>query len=324
MARRKTTNLTGLPRIEGIPIHEAWAGYNCINCKTENHVKIGLTLLTPKDAVETTEWTCRSCGFIHSQESDLPFEHWPEEIRLAETMVVKRFWEGFFRSATEKPSSYYKQCNTCGRILPFEDFSKHAKWGPLERQMECRSCKGAINALLNPLRTKQQLHESSVRRRIADLLVKGENEFIDIEDLFQRFGGKCFKTNIPLDINDRKSWEIDHTLPSKFLYPLKKSNATLLSKDANGNKKGQWPSEYYTNNELIDLARITGADLQLLSSKEPVINTAIDVNACVDRYLKVREESHLPKRIEELKKIISDYKLTSQLSKENRSLLGLT
>lgn len=323
MARRKTKNQTGLPRIEGIPYHDAWAGFVCLNCKTQGYEKIGLKLLTPKEAVEDAEWLCKNCGFVHSHESDLPFEHWPENHRLAESSVATRFWEGFFRSATENPSSHYKQCNTCGRILPFKDFSKHSLWGPLERQMECRSCKGGINAVLNPLRTKQQLHESSVRRRIADLLVEGENEFIDIEDLFKRFGGKCFKTGVVLDINDRRSWEIDHTLPSKYLYPLKISNATLLSKVANGNKKGQWPSEYYTNGELISLAKITGADLQILSSDKPIVNTNIDVNKCVGRYLRVREDSHLPKRIDELKKIIADYKLEGELTKENKQLLGL-
>ena len=99
--------------------------------------------------------------------------------------------------------------------------------------MECRSCKGAINAILNPKRTKQQLHESSVRRRIADLFLEGENETIDIQDLFERFESKCFKTKKPLDINKRKTWAIDHILPSKYLYPLKKENAALLSKSAN-------------------------------------------------------------------------------------------
>lgn len=188
--------------------------------------------------------------------------------------------------------------------------------------MECRSCKGAINAVLNPKRTKQQLHESSVRRRIADLLVEGENEKLDIEDLFKRFDGKCFKTGIKLDMKKRSSYEIDHILPSKWLYPLKKENACLLSADANANKKGKWPSEFYTNNELIELAKITGADLTLISNKTPMINTNINVNTCVDRYLQVREKSHLPKRITELKKIIIDYDLVSKLSKENKKLLG--
>ena len=87
-------------------------------------------------------------------------------------------------------------------------------------------------------------------------------------------------------------------------------------------KKGKWPSEFYTNNELIELAKITGADLTLISSKTPIINTNINVNSCVERYLQVREKSHLPKRIGELKKILTDYNLVAQLSAANKKLLG--
>ena len=188
--------------------------------------------------------------------------------------------------------------------------------------MECRSCKGAINAVLNPKRTKEQLHESAVRRRVADLLLEGENEPIDIADLFKRFGSRCFKTKQPLDIKKRDTWAIDHILPSKWLYPLTKENASLLSADANNNKRDKWPSEFYTNNELIELAKITGADLSLLSRKTPIINEDINVDKCVKRYLQVRERSHLPKRIREIKKILIDYKLVNKLSRENRKLLG--
>ena len=73
---------------------------------------------------------------------------------------------------------------------------------------------------------------------------------------------------------------------------------------------------------MIELAKITGADLTLISSKAPIINTNINVNKCVERYLQVREKSHLPKRITELKKILSDYDLFSKLSAANKKLLG--
>ena len=102
-----------------------------------------------------------------------------------------------------------------------------------------RSCKGAINAKLNPLRTKQQLHESAVGRRIAELFAQEEDEKISIEKLFERFNSKCFKTKKNLNFDDRKSWAIDHILPSKFLYPLSIENAALLSKEANDNKRDE-------------------------------------------------------------------------------------
>jgi CRISPR/Cas system Type II protein with McrA/HNH and RuvC-like nuclease domain len=105
------------------------------------------------------------------------------------------------------------------------------------------------------------LHESSVRRRIADLFLEDENEVMNIQDLFDRFEGRCFKTKELLDMQDRRAWAIDHILPSRYLYPLKKENAALLSRGANENKRDQWPSKFYTNSELIDLARITGASI---------------------------------------------------------------
>lgn len=322
MARRKIKNITGLSRIEGVPFHEAWVGFICLSCKELNNIRIGNNLLEPKTSYETCKWECSKCKYIHSKKSNLPFKNWSRDFRTSASIKAQRFWEAFFRIATENSDAYWKQCNTCGRVLPFAAFSKHSGWGPLERQMECRICKGAINAVLNPKRTKQQLHESSVRRRIADLLVEGENEFVDIKKLFHRFESKCFKTGIKLDIKKRSSYEIDHILPSKWLYPLKKENACLLSVDANANKKGKWPSEFYTNNELIELAKITGADLTLISSKTPIINTNINVNSCVQRYLQVREKSHLPKRIAELKKILTDYNLVAKLSAANKKLLG--
>lgn len=324
MVRRSTVNTTGIKRLDDIPYHDAWVGFKCVRCKELNHIKIGKKLLDPKHAYDKEEWKCEHCGFVHSKNTDLShLDNWDKEFTKADSEQAKRFWEAFFRIATENTNSYWKQCNVCGRILPFAAFSKHSGWGPLERQMECRSCKGAINAKLNPLRTAQQLHESSVRRRVADLLVKGDNENISIEDLFKRFNGRCFKTKKKLDIKKRKSWAIDHILPSKYLYPLSVANAALLSKEANDNKRDAWPSNFYTNNELIELAKLTGANLALLSSSELIINKNIDVNACVSRYLMVREGSNLSKRIKELKKLIKEYRLEGKLSKENKKILGL-
>jgi len=323
MTRRKTTNKTGLSRIDGIKVHDAWIGYICLSCEVLNNIHIGDKLLDPQETYENAIWECEWCDYVHSKDSDLPFDNWSDDFKDSESLQAQRFWQGFFRIATENRESYWKQCNACSRIQPFYSFSKHSGWGPLERQMECRACKGAINAVLNPLRTAEQHHESSVRRRIADLLLEGENETIDIKDLFKRFDNKCFKTRKVLKIEERGTWAIDHILPSKFLYPLKKSNAALLSSEANSNKRDGWPSKFYTNNELIALAKITGADLTLLASKTPIINLNIDVNKCVERYLKVREKSDLAKRISELKKIIISYDLQNQLSSKNKKILGL-
>lgn len=327
MARRKTKHRTGLPRIKGIGIkvHDAWVSYICINCDDLNSLPIGSVLLDPEQTYNTSEWQCSNCGYIHSKNSPLPFIEWPSEFTDPNSIKCQRFWKAFFRIATENREAYWKKCSACGRTLPANAFDRHKDWGPLEKQMECRSCKGAINAHLNPKRTKQQLYESNIKRRVGDLLLEGENIKIDkdfIDALFKRFNNQCFKTEKQLKKEDRKSWEIDHILPSSFLYPLTKENAALLSKEANNNKRNKWPSHFYTNNELIKLAKISGGDLALFSRRDPIVNPNIDVDKCVTRYLLVREHSNLDKRIRELKKLLKDYGLTDKLSKKNKKLLG--
>jgi hypothetical protein len=76
----------------------------------------------------------------------------------------------------------------------------------------------------------------------------------------------------------------------------------LLTKSPNQKKRDKWPSKFYTNSELVELAKITGANIALISSKKPIMNRNIDVNKGVERYLQVREKSDLPKRIKEIKK----------------------
>ena len=300
--------------------------YTCVNCGHVNFINVGQSLLTPAEALESQKWECKECGFVHSKDSDLPssWENWAPELLENGELTVERFWTAFFRAATENPEAYWKQCNVCGRILPNANFSKHVEWGPLEKQMECRACKGAINAVLNCKRTPEQMRESSIRRRVADMFVADQNERINVDELFERFDGKCFKTGKPLDKAKTGSWHIDHILPSKYLYPLSVRNACLLSNEANSNKRDRWPSDFYTNQELVELAQITGADLAVMSSKEPIINTNIDVNKGVERYLTVRSTADIQKRVAELRKVILDYHLEDKLSEKNRQILGIT
>ncbi len=313
-------------------MHEAWVSYACVNCSKHNFVRIGNTLLSPTEAYDDQAWKCDHCGFVHSKSSPLPqqdpeghstsFAAWDSQLTSADSLGAQRFWKAFFTTATENKDAYWKQCNTCGRILPSRAFSGHTGWGPLEKQMECRGCKAVINASLNPKRTKEQLHESAARRRTAELLLAGTNERLDLKALFERFEGKCFKTGKPLKFEERKSWAVDHLLPSRWLYPLSVRNAVLLSKEANDNKRDSWPSQFYTNEELKQLAKILGADLFLLASPEPIINQNIDVDACVTRMLTVRRATDITKRIKDLKKLLEDYKLVEKLSDENKRLLG--
>ena len=332
MARRATNNKTNIPRIAGVPVHEALAFYMCVRCSAPNWVNVGTAILNPADAYESQSWKCSVCDFVHSKTSPLPlddsrgnpspFASWDPALTGKDSLGAQRFWKGFFNIATEHKDSYWKVCNTCGRKLPSRAFSGHAGWGPLEKQMECRGCKAVINTSLNPKRTKEQLHESAAGRRTSDLLLAGANERLDLKALFARFDGKCFKTGKVLSYDDRQTWAVDHLLPSRWLYPLSVKNAVLLSKEANDNKRDSWPSQFYTNEQLKQLARILGVDLALLASPEPIINRNIDVNACVTRMLTVRQATDITKRIKDLKKLLEDYELVEQLSEENKKILG--
>lgn len=325
-SRRKTINKTGIDRITlAYNASDAWIAYICVNCKKLNFVHIGNHLISPEGAYKNESWTCLHCGFVHSKDSDLPSEwtNWNEDLLVNGQLTVERFWKAFFRSCTENSESYWKQCNVCGRILPNAYFSRHIGWGPLEKQMECKACKGAINAKLNPKRTPEQLRESSIRRRIADMFIADENERIDIDALFDRFEGKCFKSKRILNKEDSSSWAIDHILPQKYLWPLTNKNACLLSKEENSNKRDMWPSEFYSNRELVELAKLTGANLQLLTASEPVVNANVNVNAGVDRYLNVRNSNvDMNKRIKEIRDVLESYKLIDKLDPQHKSILG--
>lgn len=225
--------------------------------------------------------------------------------------------------------SYWKHCSKCGRLLPVTCFDQHNDkpgsnaWKPLNRQAECKSCKAAINANLNKERTHEQLFEGTINRRIGDLLSAADNK-ANPKEVFELFGGKCFKTHKVLDYNDRKSWHIDHIMPSKYFWPLTKENAALLSNAANEAKSGKWPSEFYTDKELVALSKLTGAPLELISSKEPIYNLDIDTNKAVSKLFdNVREASHLPKLVQGFKKVLIEHDLVRTLTPQNQKLLGL-
>lgn len=330
MARKSFGNKSGIKSFEGADERAAWVGFYCLSCHSFNLVKIGYELLTPVDAYNNCSWVCSTCGYIHSKDMDLPesFSNWDDSHKDAESLSAQRFWRTFFLTATQSKDSYWKQCASCGRILPVEYFAHHAQVGktgflPLLRQRECKCCKAAINTKLNPNRTPEQMHEGNIRRRVGDAFCATVTRDFTDSELFENFAGQCFKCNKPLSIENRSEWAIDHIMPSALLYPLVKRNAALLCSDCNNKKRAKLPSEFYDNEELKKLATLTGANLELLASTEPNINKKdVDVNIGVDNYLSTRRNSNLSKRIRDLKKVIEQYGLQDELTSENKKKLG--
>lgn len=146
-------------------------------------------------------------------------------------------------------------------------------------QLECRYCKKFfVNAALNPQRTAGQMKEDGARRRAFEVLLEHLNEGspqFDFKkrtgkdlasEVFQRFGGACFKCG--LKFKSERAMHLDHTRPLALLWPLDE-HATALCADHNSMKRDRPPSEFYTEVELKRLARICRLPLSQLVNPSP-------------------------------------------------------
>ena len=147
-------------------------------------------------------------------------------------------------------------------------------------QLECRfDKKFEVNAAHNPMRTGAQMKEDAARRRAFEALLAelyGGNPLLRYrrehdgrelaEDVFRRFGGRCFKCGLAFD--DVKSMALDHTRPLALLWPLDE-HATALCAEHNSEKRDRPPSDYYTPEELVRLAKITRLPRLELESPSP-------------------------------------------------------
>lgn len=173
-----------------------------------------------------------------------------------------------------------KKCSYCERLLPLEmerkgalSFHKHnAK--PTKHQNECRACKKwRINNNFNPLRTTDQLHESSVITRERKIFLREPEILQKIKErtgaglksqVWEQFGRKCFYCQKYLELSEV---QLDHTRPLAYLWPIDE-HATCLCADHNNQKKEKFPIEFYTETQLRDLSKICGLDYAELSKKE--------------------------------------------------------
>jgi hypothetical protein len=175
-----------------------------------------------------------------------------------------------------------KKCSYCGRLLPLDparagslSFHKHnAK--RTGHQNECRACKKwRINDSFNPLRTVDQLHESSVITRERKLLLREPAILQRIKErsgaglksqVWERFGKRCFKCKRPLKLEEV---QLDHTRPLAYLHPIDE-HATCLCPECNNLKKERFPVDFYSDEQLKELAGICGLDYNVL--KERTLN----------------------------------------------------
>jgi len=172
-----------------------------------------------------------------------------------------------------------KKCSYCGRLLALDmerlgalSFHKHnAKL--TNHQNECRACKKwRINNSFNPLRTTDQLHESSVITRERKLFLREPEILQSIKErtgaglksqVWERFGRKCFYCDTPLEL---KEVQLDHTRPLAYLWPIDE-HATCLCATHNNEKKEKFPVDFYTDEQLRALADICGLPYAELREK---------------------------------------------------------
>ena len=146
-------------------------------------------------------------------------------------------------------------------------------------QLECRFCKKfEVNAAHNPQRTPGQMKEDGARRRHFELLLerlyggspqlryKNQTGRDLASDVFERFDRRCFKCGSVFV--SARDMQLDHTRPLALLWPLD-GTATSLCVTHNSEKRDRAPGDYYTEDELVRLAAITGIGLNDLQDPRP-------------------------------------------------------
>lgn len=147
-------------------------------------------------------------------------------------------------------------------------------------QLECRFCKKfEVNAAHNPQRTVAQMKEDAQRRRAFELLLTdllgGSPQLLYrhetgrelADDIWKRFGKKCFNCDTPLP--NAKKMHLDHTRPLALLWPLDKT-ATALCGNCNSAKRDRYPADFYKEvGKLQALSNLTGIPLMELEKPQP-------------------------------------------------------
>ena len=102
-----------------------------------------------------------------------------------------------------------------------------------------------------------------------------------------------------------KEYDLDHTLPVKYLWPLTTGNATLLCSECNNAKHDKWPLEFYRPEQIKALARLTSIEYDFLSGPPRLNPKAIEaILANVDRF--IEQWIAYPDDIKKVRQLILD------------------
>ncbi len=232
-------------------------GFQCLNSECLEFIFIR------KDEIGNDfELICPICKTVIRSGEETQFYEY-ELLDLRTNSIIEEGQFTILHDDYIEEAQEYKYCIICNTIKPLRFFDQHRsqKSG---HQGECRLCKKVYNAIKNQTRLTDQHREAAQKRRMY--LDLSRSKKINSEEVYKRFDYRCFKCRKDLrKVADAKERPLDHTLPAVFLWPLTTENATLLCREHNSEKSDKWPSEYYSDNELRNLAILTGTQYEILA-----------------------------------------------------------
>jgi 5-methylcytosine-specific restriction endonuclease McrA len=198
-------------------------------------------------------------------------------------------------------------------VIKIDDFGNNISLQPFCKE----SKKKYVNSgpAGNSSRTKDQFLEdtgSRFRTKIIESITKNRPKIV-YNEIYKKFKGCCFKCKSKISYNESSGVKsnLDHTLPHSLYYPYTTSNSTLLCVNCNQSKKGHWPSEFYSKNELKKLSKITGISYDLLSgskkyNSELLIKFSTEFKNVIDNIEKRFRKRNEENRIKIFQKIKKD------------------
>ena len=278
-------------------------GFQCLNPDCTEFI-----FVREDEIGEDFSIVCPACGYVHESGGETKFYDYSMDVQNDEggTTSVATGEFTIYHDEYIEEAKRFKYCIVCNTIKPLEFFDNHSarKSG---RQGECRLCKKAYNEIKNGTRLTDQHREAAQKRRL--LLDVAGSPKINSREIEERYHHKCFCCGKDLSsVTSKKEKPLDHTLPVYYLWPLSTENATLLCRDCNGSKSGTWPSQFYDDTHLRQLAILTGFDYDLLSG-EPQYNpdaiAALHNPEKVDALL-VKFAAYMPEIIKLRNRILKD------------------
>ena len=234
-----------------------YRSFQCLNKDCRNFLFVENSEITPDFQFE-----CDACGYLFmAGESENIYDY---ELVDANDRVIESGPFEILHDDYVGESGSYKYCIICGSLKPLSHFGRHSA-RVSGRQGECKLCKDTYNSIKNSTRLVEQHREASQKRRLYTQFDSGKK--LDVAEIYRRFKGQCFKcgANVAVSGLDGSQGNLDHTLPVYYLWPLTTDNATLLCSEHNGQKAQQWPSTFYTDQELRRLSVLTGIDYKILA-----------------------------------------------------------